>query len=154
MKSGFSILRTQHKEIASLLRLFGFECIRADKIFNYDTKETFLNFLFNEKSELNKDINGHAVLLYAESIVAKRKNYDYSSAEKTLDTEIKLQINACINFLKIYDILGERLKNSTYLTVHIKRNGKLWKIPNVGKDWEKFKKKFNIKGIKTHKDHE
>jgi hypothetical protein len=30
----------------------------------------------------------------------------------------------------------------------------MWKIPNIGEDWEKFKKKFNISGIKSHKDHE
>lgn len=154
MKSGFSLLKTKSKEIACLLRLFGFECMSADKIFNYDTKKTSLNFLFLDKSELNEDIDGHAVLLYAESIIDKRKNFDYSKAEDKLDTETKVQIDTCVNFLKIYNTLVERLTKSTYLTVEIKRNGKTWKIPNMGDDWEKFKKKFNIKGVKTHKDHE
>lgn len=154
MKSGFWILQTDDPKIASLLRLFGFECISADKIYEYDTKKTSLKFIFKGESEINSDIDGNVIIHYAKSIISEQKTESSKKAASQLDEETKLQINSCLNYLKVYEVLNDRLINNTYLEVHIKRNGKLWKIPNIGEDWEKFKKKFNIKGIKAHKDHD
>jgi hypothetical protein len=154
MSSGFYLLQTISIDIACLLRLFGFTCVSANKIYEYDKKNAYTKFFFKGESDLNANLDGQAVIIYAQSILDKKKNDQFKKAEKKLDDETKIQIKSCLNFIRVYECLDDRLRNSTYLEVHIKRQGKMWKIPNIGEDWEKFKKKFNISGIKSHKDHE
>lgn len=152
--TGFYILITRCLQTATLLRTFGFKCISADKIYEYDAKKTSIKFQFYGESELNKSLDGQAIIYYARYIITGKKDNNSDKAVGKLDEETKLQINSCLNYLKVYEVLDSRLRENTYLTVHIRRHGKLWKIPNMGEDWDKFKKKFNITGIKTHKHHD